>query len=41
MYRIKISTKRFTIRTLNLKDINLDDDDYVNREVKIMYSEKF
>ena len=26
---------------VNLKDINLDDDDYVNREVKIMYSEKF
>ena len=26
---------------VNFKDINLDDDDYVNREVKIMYSEKF
>ena len=26
---------------VNLKDINLDDDDYINREVKIMYSEKF
>jgi len=26
---------------VNFKDINLDDDDYVNREVKIMYSERF
>ena len=26
---------------LGLKDINLDSDDYVNREVKIMYSERF
>jgi len=26
---------------INLKDINLDKDDYVNREVKIMYSEQF
>ena len=26
---------------VNFKDINLDRDDYVNREVKIMYSEKF
>ena len=26
---------------LGLKDINLDSDDYMNREVKIMYSEKF
>ena len=26
---------------VNLKDINLDSDDYMNREVKIMYSEKF
>ena len=26
---------------VNFKDINLDSDDYMNREVKIMYSEKF
>ena len=26
---------------VNFKDINLDKDDFVNREVKIMYSEKF
>ena len=26
---------------VNFKDINLDDDDYANREVKIMYSERF
>jgi len=26
---------------VNLKDINLDSDDYMNREVKIMYSERF
>ena len=26
---------------VNFKDINLDKDDYVNREVKIMYSEQF
>ena len=26
---------------VNFKDINLDEDDFVNREVKIMYSEKF
>ena len=26
---------------LGLKDINLDSDDYMNREVKIMYSERF
>ena len=26
---------------VNLKDINLDQDDFANREIKIMYSEKF
>ena len=26
---------------VNFKDINLDRDDYANREVKIMYSEQF
>ena len=26
---------------VNFKDINLDKDDFVNREIKIMYSEKF
>ena len=26
---------------VNFKDINLDADDFANREIKIMYSEKF
>ena len=26
---------------VNFKDINLDEDDFANREIKIMYSEKF
>ena len=38
----KITEQAFAkTKVKNNKDINLDEDDFVNREVKIMYSEKF
>ena len=40
MFTVKHIAQNLLIE-INLKDINLNEDDFANREIKIMYSERF